>query len=306
MKTTLLQMTLLMLCGAVWRIVSPNKLTAEQTRHVLTSVVYYFLLPAMVLQVLWCADIGWSSLQFSFLGCASILLCIGLSWVCARLLRISPAKSGALILAAAYPNVTYLGLPVLEQTLGAWSRSVVIQLDLFAAAPLVFTVGIMLARHFGEAEAEHKPKFFLAFLNAPPFWAAFLAVLLNINHIPIPDWLDGLLEKCAAAVAPLMIFSLGLALSWRSLRWRNLPYMLPVVVIKLAFMPWAAMTMLMFMGMTEQNKAAAVLDLAMPSMVLGIVLCDRYKLDSSLYASAVMVTTGLSLLTLPFWHQMIL
>jgi predicted permease len=306
MKTTLLQMTILMLCGAVWRIVSPNQLSAEQTRHVLTSVVYYFFLPAMVLQVLWHADIGWSSLQFSFLGCASILLCIALSWACARLLKISPAKTGALILAAAYPNVTYLGLPVLEQTLGPWSRSVVIQLDLFAAAPLVFTVGIMLARHFGEAGKEHKPKFILAFFNAPPFWAAFLAVVLNINHIPIPDWLNGLLEKCAGAVAPLMIFSLGLALSWRSLRWRNLPYMLPVIVIKLGFMPWAAMTILVFMTLTEQNKAAAVLDLAMPSMVLGIVLCDRYKLDSSLYASAVMVTTALSLVTLPFWHQMVI
>jgi predicted permease len=81
---------------------------------------------------------------------------------------------------------------------------------------------------------------------------------------------------------------------------------LPVIVIKLGFMPWAAMTILVFMTLTEQNKAAAVLDLAMPSMVLGIVLCDRYKLDSSLYASAVMVTTALSLVTLPFWHQMVI
>ena len=50
-------------------------------------------------------------------------------------------------------------------------------------------------------------------------------------------------------------------------------------------------------------KAAAVLDLAMPSMLLGVVLCDRYRLDSSLYATAVTVTTGLSLLSLPFWFE---
>ena len=35
-----------------------------------------------------------------------------------------------MILAAGFPNVTYLGLPVLEQTFGSWARSVVIQIDL--------------------------------------------------------------------------------------------------------------------------------------------------------------------------------
>jgi len=40
----------------------------------------------------------------------------------------------------------------------------------------------------------------------------------------------------------------------------------------------------------------------MPSMVLGIVICDRFNLDTSLYAAAVTVTTAMSLLTLPLWH----
>jgi predicted permease len=37
-------------------------------------------------------------------------------------------------------------------------------------------------------------------------------------------------------------------------------------------------------------------------MVLGIVLCDRYALDSALYAAAVTITTAASLITLPLWH----
>jgi len=39
--------------------------------------------------------------------------------------------------------------------------------------------------------------------------------------------------------------------------------------------------------------------------VLGIVFCDRYKLDSALYAMMVTVTTALSLITLPLWHQLL-
>ena len=60
-------MTLIMLCGAGWRLAKPAGLSAEQTRQVLTTVVYYLLLPAMVLDVLWTADIGWHSLQYTLL-----------------------------------------------------------------------------------------------------------------------------------------------------------------------------------------------------------------------------------------------
>ena len=304
MQTTLLQMTVLMLCGALWGVFSPNGLNAMQTRLVLTSAVYYFFLPAMILQVLWHADIGWQSLHYSLLACSSIAISIVLSWLLAKLLRCKPAQTGAIILAASYPNVTYLGLPVLEQTFGVWARSVVIQIDLFATAPMVYIIGIMLARHFGESEHE-KPKHPLAFLNAPPFWAAFIAVLLNVWQVPAPVWFNGLLEKCSAAVAPMMIFSLGMALTLRALHFRTLPYLLPIVLVKLFAQPYSARYLAGFLDLESLQKAAAVLDIAMPSMIVGIVLCDRYRLDSGLYASAVTVTTALSLISLPFWRQML-
>lgn len=303
MHTTLLQMTLLMLCGTVWRVLKPNGLSAEQTRLVLTSSVYYFFLPAMVLEVLWTSDLGWQSLQYTALGWSTVLAALALCWLFCKLFKLSNGKTGALLLAAAFPNVTYLGLPVLEQTFGSWARSVVIQMDLFAVTPLLFTLGISLAKYYGTAADDHQPKHPLVFLNAPPFWAAGLAVLLNLNQIPAPVVLLGLLQKCSAAVAPIMIFSLGLALSPRSLRWHTLPVLIPVLLIKLAFMPWLAIYCGQFLTLASHLQAAAVLDLAMPSMVLGIMLCDRFKLDSSLYASAVVLTTACSLFSLGFWHQ---
>ncbi|NIQ12640.1 MAG: AEC family transporter, partial [Gammaproteobacteria bacterium] len=41
----------------------------------------------------------------------------------------------------------------------------------------------------------------------------------------------------------------------------------------------------------------------MPSMVIGIVICDHYKLDTGIYAAAVTVTTLLSLISLPLWFN---
>ncbi len=290
-----------MLCGAGWRLAKPAGLSAEQTRQVLTTVVYYLLLPAMVLDVLWTADIGWHSFQYTLLGMGSLVFAMLCLWMVGALFKFEHRRMGAMILAAAFPNVTYLGLPVLEQTFGSWARSVVIQMDLFAVTPLLFTVGVMVARHYGEETAE-KPRSVWLFFNAPPFWAAAVAVILNVNGIVAPAWLLGVLQKLSAAVVPLMLFSLGLALSWKAVSFRNIPYVIPVIIIKMALMPLFAMVLVGYLPITGEYRAVAVLDLAMPSMLLGIVFCDRYRLDSSLYAMAVTVTTAISLIALPFWH----
>lgn len=305
MNSTLIQMTLLMASGAVWRFTKPAGLPAEQTRLVLTSVVYYLLLPAMVLEVLWTADIGLHSFQYTLLGVSSIALAMFCLWIVGALFKFEDRRMGAMILAAAFPNVTYLGLPVLEQTFGSWARSVAIQMDLFAATPLLFTLGVVVARHYGEESVE-KPRSLWLFFNAPPFWAAAVAVILNINGLVAPVWLIGVLQKLSAGVVPLMLFSLGLALSWQAVTARNVPYVIPVILIKMALMPLFAMILVGYLSIGSEYRAAAVLDLSMPSMLLGIVFCDRYRLDSSLYAMAVTVTTAISLIALPFWHNILM
>ena len=279
-------------------------LSAEQTRKVLTTVVYYFFLPAMVLEVLWTADIGLHSLHYSLLAVACTVFGMACLWLVGKLLKFEDRCMGAMILAAAFPNVTYLGLPVLEQTFGSWARSVVIQLDLFAISPLLFTLGIVVVRHYGNEVAETRQPVW-SFLNAPPFWAAGLAVLLNLNGLTAPSWLTATLKQLSGAVVPLMLFSLGLALSWHAVKLRSLPSIVPVIVIKLLLIPLFAISLADHMTLANNFKAAAILDLAMPSMVLGIVLCDRYQLDSSLYAMAVTVTTALSLMSLPFWYDVL-
>lgn len=300
MTLTLIKMTLIMVCGAGWGSIKPAGLEAEKTRLVLTTVVYYVFLPALILEVLWTSDIGLQSLEYSFLGVAGIMLTLFVIWVVTRLSGFGRPQTGAILLATSFPNVTYLGLPVLEQTFGSWARSVAIQLDMFAASPLVFTVGIVIARYYGEDEKVHKSM--LSFLNTPPFWAAFIAVILNLTNIPMPVWLLGTLKQLSAAVVPLMIFSLGLALSWKAVKWKKITYIIPVILIKLFFMPFLAIQIVAYLTLADAYKAAAVIDMAMPSMVLGIVFCDRFKLDGSLYAMAVTATTLCSILTLPYWY----
>jgi predicted permease len=77
---------------------------------------------------------------------------------------------------------------------------------------------------------------------------------------------------------------------------------IPVIVIQLIFMPLVALASAWALHLPMDLRHAVVLEAAMPSMALGVVLCDRYGLNTGIYAAAVTASTVLSLFTLPIWH----
>ncbi|KFI22852.1 AEC family transporter [Nitrosococcus oceani] len=302
MVEVLLQMTAFIVCGIVWRYFSQQHLSPKNTREVLTELVYYLFLPALVLDVLWLADLGGAAGGIAVVAASGVFIALALAWGAYRLLAAScRSTQGALLLAAGFPNVTYLGLPVLQSTFGDWARAVAIQYDLFACTPLVLTLGIHIARIHGRdgGSANH----LLELLKTPPLWAAAMGVSLNLGGVPEPAGLHGFLNMMASSVVPLMLLSLGMGLEWPRNQWRHLPLLFPVLIIQLCLMPLWAMFISHFFAFDSFQRTAVILEAAMPSMVLGIVLCDRFHLNTSLYAAAVTFSTALSLVTLPLWYQ---
>ncbi len=303
MYEVIAQAAILILLGVLWRIFTPQGLAADTLRHSLTTLVYVLLLPALVLLVLWRAELTLDAVKVAVLAALGIGVGMGAAWLWFRIKRPAPAALGALLLAAAFPNATYMGLPVLEASLGPWARAIAIQYDLFACTPLLLSVGIMLAQHYGGSGDGVHPLRNL--MRVPPLWAAILGVTLNLLEVPLPSVPAQVMSMLAAGVVPLMLFSLGLGLRWDGAWAERLSLVLPVVLIQLVLTPliiWGAGSGI---GLQGAVRTAVVLEAAMPSMVLGIVLCDRYRLDSSLYAMTVTVSTAFSIFTLPLWFSLV-
>ena len=290
-------------CGVGWRLLRPGGLDADSTRQVLTSLVYYFLLPALVIQVLWKAPLGISSLGIAASAAVGVLSSILLSALICRSCRHHGKVTGAVILAASFPNATYMGLPLLESLFGDSGRSIAIQYDLFACTPLLLTVGILIARLHGR-EGNAAP-LWRSLMRVPPLWAALAGVMLNLSGIGLPLVLDKWLEMLAAGVIPLMLFSLGLSLRWDTIDASRLPTVIPIVLLQLFIAPLIVWATAQGVGLEGVLLMGTVMEAAMPSMVIGIVFCDRYGLDTGLYAAAVTLTTLLSLFTLPMWSGML-
>ncbi|MDH5357402.1 MAG: AEC family transporter [Gammaproteobacteria bacterium] len=301
MLTVLIQMSLLIACGTFWRSYAPAHIPALAHRRALTDLVFYLLLPALVLDVIWTAPLNSSSLKISLLASCGIAIGLITMWLVLRVFKSSQKQTGALLLAAAFPNATYLGLPVLDQVLGSHTRSTVLQYDLFACTPILLSFGMLLARHYGDSNKEVHP--IRELMKVPPLWAVTVGITLNLIGIEQPDVLHSGLSVLGGGVVPLMLIVLGMSIPWHSLRLRFMRLLLPVVIITLIIVPLSVFSLAHAINLDSDLILMVGLIAAMPTMVFGIVICERYQLDSELYAAAVMLTTLSSLLTLPLWFQ---
>ncbi len=314
MFAILLGMSAIIIAGLLWRILLGAQ-KAENIRTYLVRAVYDIFLPALVLHVMWQTEVNLNTIRLPLVSALAILLSLLVAsliyangkWLPGSSLQKRKA-AGALLLASSFGNFTYLGLPVLTQTFGPWAQSVAIHFDLFASTPLLFTVGILIASHFGSsatATSSKKIHMGIELIRVPALWAAIAGLFASSTQLSMPLWLGEALGVLGAAVVPLMLLSIGMALSWQQGWIQRIPFILPMVGIQLILMPLIVWGASIGVGMPANFLAPAVIEGAMPTMVLGLVICDRFKLDTSLYAEAVTVTTALSLLTLPLWLKLV-
>jgi predicted permease len=130
-------------------------------------------------------------------------------------------------------------------------------------------------------------------------------VLLNLSGIPQPDWLGSMLERLSAAVIPLMLIALGMGLDWNSFRLQNLPQSALVLLCRLALVPYFGVLLGQRLGFSGDKLAALVMEAGMPSMMLGLVFCDRYRLDTAFYSMTVILSTVAGLFSVESWRQLL-
>ncbi len=303
MLYVLLEMTALIAFGAIWAKFSPKWLDAEQLRFWLTKSVFYIFLPALVLKVLWSTTLTTDSLRLSATAVSGVFFALAVTHTIYRFIPIGRAALGAILLASIFPNVTYMGLPVLDALYGEWAQSVAIQYDLFGTLPLVFTLGIALAsRYSSQAESRFDVT---EFLRIPAVWAAALALALQAMSIsPIPS-IIAILDWLATPVVPFMLFAVGLSLKLKSFSKHRLLILSPVMLVQFIIVPIFVWIFGSTIGLEGEWLQAVVLEAAMPAMVLGIVLCDRYQLDSRLFAAAVTLTTASTIAIIPLWFSIL-
>ena len=229
------------------------------------------------------------------------LASLALSWIVyARFLKnkLSRPTAGALILASTLCNATYLGLPVVQAVVGEEYSQVPLMFDLLGMSVLLFSFGTIICVEFGTRGTKHTfGEGLRQILRLPPMIAAVAGLVYNVLGGTLPEVVDSTLDALGSVVAPLMLFSIGLALSVPKLK--ALPILAPAIGIKVVVAPLIGFLLVGWLIADPNIALGTHLETAMPTMVLTIVFAERYGLDEEILAQAIVLTTIVSLITLP-------
>jgi predicted permease len=213
------------------------------------------------------------------------------------------AAIGVLLLSATFGNVTYLGLPVITETLGARYGYIAILYDLLATTPILLTIGMLTASRFGSGGTVSLAASLKRVLKLPPLWGVAAGIGAHAFPSPPPQVVLDAAQLMGKAVIPVMIFTVGLAIDFRDIR--RIPMAVPALALKLVLAPALAWWVAKEAGMTGDVLKGIVIEGAMPVMVLSLVVADEFELDVPLAATCIAVSTVAVFFTLPMMMSLL-
>jgi len=265
----------------------------------LNVLVFNVTLPALVFVALHRAELSWSMLLLPAIALVySVLGTLG-AWTTCRALALDRPVYGALIIACAFGNTTFLGYPVVQGFLGEAGLTLAVLYDLIGATVATNTLAVLVAARFGTNHDARAGDSLRRLLLYPPMWA--LALGLGLHGTQIPAMIEHLAQHVGQATSPLIMCSIGLSLRASTLRqnWRLVSL---AVVLRLAVLPALMLAVLYATGLRFDYVQVCVLQAAMPTMFYSLTLALVFGLDKAFAVNAIMASTVLSFATLPLWY----
>lgn len=294
---------LLLFCFAIGIILRHYGRLPENTPAVLNSFIINISLPAMALAYLHDIELT-STLLYSVLA-PWVMFLIGacVLWPVCKAMHFRRETTGCVILVGGLANTSFIGIPMIEAFYGASWISVGIVIDQLGSYVILSLLGITVARIFSDGPSPDLKELALRILRFPPFIATIAALLLL--SVPYPDWLDTLLTRLAATVAPLALVSVGFQLRLSEVKGKFIP-LVTALSYKLVFGPLIVLAIFVWaLGARGTIMQVTIFEVAMAPMIGASIVAMNNDLDPALATLLVAIGVPLSFVTLALWYYVL-
>ncbi|MEN4017213.1 MAG: AEC family transporter [Methanobacterium sp.] len=261
----------------------------------LNKIVINIALPALIFLAIY--DIDLSILPviapIPFICILTGVLSGLIAYVFATIRKYPQKTRWSIVLTSAMFNSGFLGYPVVLGVFGAEGLVRAVFYDL-GSMILFIAFGVLLLLIYGGKYTTILRRA----LIFPPLWAVVLAVILNLINFDIGFLFSNTLDYLSGAAIPLIMISLGLSLEFRGIK-ENIQTVFSVSLIKLILSPVIALSIVAILGMGGLEKQVTIIEAAMPSAMLSLVLAITYNLDIKTTAACIFASTLISLVTIP-------
>lgn len=303
--TVLSPLFLIILGAALVQKYNPVK---DEWSRVLNAFALQVGLPVLLFTSL--AKISLSLQKEAFLIIANsifVLLSFGAAIILGKILRLPKQMALTLFICFAFGNVAYLGIPVLQQING---EAILPQASLIVAVYIfwIFTLGVGYLNYSTE---KNKKNVFTRTLKKgaknPLLISAFAGLLVSGFSLPLPTIVFEALTMVSASVTPTVLIILGIFIG--NSTFGKFSEWIPVLlfsVVTLLILPACFYFGLKLFGLMPAQLSSSIIQAAMPLAITPFALAEKYDLNKPFIARCIVLSTILSVFSLPLWISLLI
>ncbi|WP_108650948.1 AEC family transporter [Dongshaea marina] len=205
-----------------------------------------------------------------FFGLMGLYLLILL--FCLWVLKKDRKTSGIIALSISFPNMAFMGIPYLSQTLGGDS---LIAIAIGNVITSVFMIPITVAL----VEGEHAQTSFggqlINVLKKPLVFAPIIGIIFSALHIELPQFVSNGFSLIGSATSPIALFALGLMMT--KFKFRFSQGSVSGIILKLLVQPVIAIAFVVIFSLHGLQAQEIVILVAMPSAVIVGMFTEKYN-----------------------------
>jgi len=219
-----------------------------------------------------------------------------------KIFRLNRQLSRTLFMCFGFGSVAYLGIPILEEIYGKNVlpvASIIVAIYLFWK----FTIGLGYLEYDQMASKKGVITKVAKHLIANPILVAVVAgIVVGTFQIPIPIVIGRAIDMVVASVTPTVLVVMGLFIGRSD--FGKLSEWVPVFIFSLFIlfvMPGLFYLGIKLAGLNPQSLSTTLIESAMPAAITPFALADEYSLDKTFIARTIVLSTILSVVSVPFW-----
>ena len=249
------------------------------------DLIVYIAGPCLIFTSISRSDINLT--DFTTIAGAALATIFGMLFTVFIIFKLTKSDKKGLYLPIVFGNTSYLGYPVALLAFGMDGLSGAVVYDMMNSL-VIFSLGIYIVNHKNEFQEAFK---------LPFLYAVVVGLAVNLLNIPVPDVLFTPIELIGMITIPLALLVLGYKLTEIRISAARIALLASLFRICGGFL--VALAIIQLLPIDGLVKDIVLLQAAMPSAVMGMILAAKYDRDASLVASVVFITTLLSVISIP-------
>ena len=263
----------------------------------ISTMSLYLMLPFLTFDTFYSNELNVEYFYMFLFTCLLALIMITLTVLFGFFIKADKTQMSAMLLGTIFPNSGNYGAPVAMFAFGAIGFQYAV-IFMVIHAFLMNTIGIFIASYGSEKTTSIKDSL-MRVIKMPVLYGFLFGVLFQLLHIELPSTIQDGISLVGSASIPTVMLILGMQLAEIKPQKFELKYVNTVTIFRMLISPLLAVVLVNFMPVNDMIKNVYILLAAMPIAANTTLLAVQFNVKPDLTSFTTLVTTLLSLVTIP-------